>query len=140
MDNLTEFQQRAAAAAVMKMLQGKNFSICDLDAIAKTIGREQSLAGRDYAALRSLHCVDWADMGPELARITREKGALVHDDRADALAGLANHFKKQLTIDAETQLQVAQKKAFLQMVRDPLGYNRYKQQTGRRGPVLGRHR
>lgn len=73
MDNLTAFQQRAAAAAVMKMLQGKSFSICDLDAIAKTIGREQSLAGRDYAALRSLHCIDWADMGPELARMTREK-------------------------------------------------------------------
>lgn len=73
MQDMTEFQQRAAAAAVMKMLQGKHFSVCDLDAIAKTMGREQSLAGRDYSALRSLHCVDWADMGPELARMTREK-------------------------------------------------------------------
>lgn len=73
MQEMTEFQSRAAAAAVMKMLQGKHFSICDLQAVAKTMGREQHLAGRDYAALQSLHCVDWADMGPDLARMTREK-------------------------------------------------------------------
>ena len=73
MDGLTEFQQRACAVAVVKMLQGPHFSICDLDAIAKTMGRESSLAGRDYAALRSVHCVSWADMGPELATMTREK-------------------------------------------------------------------
>lgn len=73
MNDLTEFQQRACAVAVVKMLNGKGFSICDLDAIAKTMGREAALAGRDYAALRSVHCVDWADMGPELTRMTRDK-------------------------------------------------------------------
>lgn len=73
MQDLTEFQQRACAVAVVKMLHGKHFSICDLDTISKTMGREQAMAGRDYAALRGLHCVDWADMGPELARMTREK-------------------------------------------------------------------
>ena len=59
--------------AVVKMLSRKHFSICDLDAIGKTIGREQMMAGRDYSALRGLHCIDWADMGAELARMTREK-------------------------------------------------------------------
>lgn len=73
MSDLTEFQQRAASIAVVKMLGGKHFSICDLDAIAKTIGRESSLSGPDYNALRSIHCVDWGDMGPDLARLTREK-------------------------------------------------------------------
>lgn len=73
MNHLSEFQQRASAAAVVKMLHGKHFSICDLQAIAKTMGREQSLAGRDYAALQSLHCIDWVDMGPDLARMTIEK-------------------------------------------------------------------
>jgi hypothetical protein len=73
MNDLTEFQQRAAAVATVKMLSGKGFSICDLDAIAKTVGRESALAGRDYAALRAVHCVDWADMGPDLSRMVREK-------------------------------------------------------------------
>ena len=73
MNELTEFQQRACAMGVVKMLNGKNFSICDLDALAKTIGREQMMAGKDYAALRAVHCVDLADMGPELAGMVREK-------------------------------------------------------------------
>lgn len=70
---LTEFQQRATAVALVKMLSGKCFSICDLDAIARTVERTHVMAGRDYNALRGLHCVDWADMGPDLARMTREK-------------------------------------------------------------------
>jgi len=73
MNELTEFQQRACAMLVVKMLQGKRFSIYYLDAIAKTMGRESSLAGRDYAALRSVHCIEWSEMGPELARRAREK-------------------------------------------------------------------
>ena len=87
MNDLTEFQQRAAALAVVKMLNGKHFSVSDLDAVAKTIGREAQMAGKDYAALRGLHCVDWADMGPDLARMTRRfaLGAL------DELAELVQH-------------------------------------------------
>lgn len=73
MNELTEFQQRACSIAVVKMLQGTSFSICDLDAIAKTMGRQDAMGGQDYAALRSIHCVAWADMGPDLARMTREK-------------------------------------------------------------------
>lgn len=73
MNDMTDFQQRACAVAVVKMLQGKHFSISDLQAIAETIGRKDAMGGKDYAALRGLHCVDWGDMGPELARMTREK-------------------------------------------------------------------
>jgi hypothetical protein len=71
--DLTEFQQRACAVAVVKMLGGASFSICDLDAIAQTMGRKTHMASRDYHALRSVHCVAWEDMGPELTRLTREK-------------------------------------------------------------------
>ena len=73
MNELTEFQQRAAAVAVVKMLSGKSFSICDLDALAETMERKQQTAGKDYSALRGLHCVAWADMGPELTTMVREK-------------------------------------------------------------------
>lgn len=73
MDNLTEFQQRACAVGLVKLLSAKHFSICDLDALAKAMGRESSLAGKDYASLRAVHCVDWADMGPELTTMVREK-------------------------------------------------------------------
>ena len=73
MNDLTEFQQRAVAVAVEKMLTGRHFNICDLREIARTLGRENLLGGRDFSALSALHCVDWADMGPTLTRMTREK-------------------------------------------------------------------
>ena len=74
MDNLTEFQQRACAVGVVKMLSGTSFSICDLDALGKAMGRKSALAGKDYEALRSVHCVNWADMGPELTAMVRDSG------------------------------------------------------------------
>lgn len=70
---MTEFQQRAAAVALMKLFTNKHFSVSDLRAIAKTLGRDVHLAGRDMAALESLHCVDYADMGPKLVEMVREK-------------------------------------------------------------------
>lgn len=73
MEELTEFQMRACAVGLAKMINGKSFSICDLDALAKTMGRESAMSGKDYAALRSIHCVDWADMGEELTLMVREK-------------------------------------------------------------------
>ena len=73
MTDLSEFQQRASTVAIIKMLGEKNFSICDLDAIAITLDRKHCLVGKDYAALRGLHCVNWVDMGPELAQLAREK-------------------------------------------------------------------
>lgn len=73
MQDLSEFQQRACAIGVVKILNGKHFSICDLDALAKTMGRESAMAGKDYDALRVLHCVAWGDMGPELAAMVKEK-------------------------------------------------------------------
>ncbi len=68
---ITDFQALAASAAIFRMFREKHFSICKLDAIAATIDRKQHLAGRDYEALRALHCMDWADMGTDLAHQTR---------------------------------------------------------------------
>ena len=69
----TEFQQRAAALAIVKMLNHKHFDICTLDSIAKTLDVKGNMAGRDYDALRAVHCIDYADMGPELANMVRQK-------------------------------------------------------------------
>lgn len=73
MEQLSEFQQRACAAGLMKMLNGKHFSICDLDALAKATGRTAHMAGKDYASLQTLHCMNWADMGDELVWLTKQK-------------------------------------------------------------------
>lgn len=75
MSELSEFQQRAVVVTLVKMFTGKHFSICDLETLSDTLGRRSSLGGKDYSALRGLHCVDWGDMGPDLALMVRQKCA-----------------------------------------------------------------
>ncbi len=70
--DLTEFQQRAAAVALRKLLEGTTFYSSDLRTIAYLLGREGQCAGKDWEALSALHCVKYADMGQALARQTRE--------------------------------------------------------------------
>jgi len=71
MNDLTEFQQRAAAQAVVKLLQGDTFYTSDVRKLADLFGRQ--LGGKDWAAMEPLHCVKWGDMDPELRRMLREK-------------------------------------------------------------------
>jgi hypothetical protein len=71
MNELTSFQAQAANIALNKLLCGDNFYISDLDAIAKLIGAE--LGGKDYQAVRLLHCVKWAEMPHDIRQQAREK-------------------------------------------------------------------
>lgn len=71
----------------------------------------------------------------QLARLTREKGALGHDDRLDAVAGSCRHWTELLAIDKEKEMAKAQTEAYRKMMRDPLGdgsnlgLSRHKQHT-----------
>ena len=71
MDHLTEFQQRAAAHAVVKLLNGDNFYTSDVRRLAELLRRP--LGGPDWLAMEPLHCVKWGDMEPGLRRMLREK-------------------------------------------------------------------
>lgn len=71
MHDLTEFQQRAAAAAVAKLLNGDTFYTSDVRKLAELFGRQ--LGGKDWQAMEPLHCVKWGDMDADLRRMLREK-------------------------------------------------------------------
>jgi len=73
MNEPTEFHQRSAAVALVNLFSKTHFDICALQSIAKVLGKEARCAGRDFDALRAVHCVDWADMGTDLARMVKEK-------------------------------------------------------------------
>jgi len=60
----------------------------------------------------------------QLVRITRDRGALIHDDKLEALAGTARHWIQQLEVDEEKEKVKAQKKAYEETLRDPLGNGR----------------
>jgi hypothetical protein len=71
MNQLTEFQQHALSAGLVKMFVSKHFDICTLDSLAKLA--DVQTGGKDYQALRAVHCIDWGDMSPQLATQVREK-------------------------------------------------------------------
>lgn len=64
----------------------------------------------------------------QMARITRERGALLHDDRLDALAGACRRHVKSLGLDAESIQSKIAKDRYNQMISTKLG---------RGGPTLG---
>jgi len=66
----------------------------------------------------------------QLEKITRERGALFHDDRIDAVAGSVRKWVEDLQQDDEAAALAAQKAAYEEMMKNPLGNGR---------PVPGHH-
>ena len=61
----------------------------------------------------------------QLAKLTPERGALVHDDRADALEGAVRYWQKYLAVDQERLATQERERALKEMLDDPLGVKRY---------------
>lgn len=57
----------------------------------------------------------------QLAKLTRDRGSLIHDDRADALAGLVAHYGPALVVDQKKAVEASQKREHERMMRNPLG-------------------
>jgi len=57
----------------------------------------------------------------QMARITRDRNCLIHDDRLDALASAVRYFVLALQKDKDKALNKAKQDAYNQMVRNPLG-------------------
>lgn len=61
----------------------------------------------------------------QLAKITRDKGALIHDDRLDAVEGAVRYWVKTLAIDQESETRRLEAEKLAKFMADPLGHNRY---------------
>lgn len=57
----------------------------------------------------------------QLSKITRDRAALIHDDRLDALAGACNHFQQALAVDQRKAIEQAEKAEHEKFIRNPLG-------------------
>jgi hypothetical protein len=69
----TDFQQQACAVALQEMFTSSYFDVCVIQHVADTLNLRENLGGADYHALRTLHCVHWTTMGPDLTQQVREK-------------------------------------------------------------------
>lgn len=71
----------------------------------------------------------------QLSRITREKGALLHDDRLDVLAMAVSYWTEQMALDADLEMQHRRNAALEQSLREhmaaysPANVSRYRQPT-----------
>ena len=59
------FEQACIAQAVDELFKKKHFSICTVDAIGKMLGVNPEQSPK-YKFLSGLHCVDYADMRPDV--------------------------------------------------------------------------
>lgn len=76
----------------------------------------------------------------QLARITRDKNSLIHDDRLDALAGAVRYWVEALSKDDEKEKLRAKKAAYEAMMRNPLGDGRPMPGWGRQQQPTNRNR
>lgn len=60
----------------------------------------------------------------QLARITREKGALFHEDRLDALAGAIRPWAESVAADDEKAVMAAKQAEYRKLMSNPLGNGR----------------
>ena len=57
----------------------------------------------------------------QMQKITRDKDALIHDDRLDSLAGGVKVLMELMSVSADTAINRVQKERYEAMMRDPLG-------------------
>ena len=76
----------------------------------------------------------------QMARLTRDRGSLAHDDRLDALEGAVRHFVKQLAIDQEETIKRQEAARWAEWAKDPLQRNRYGSAPPRQASILNNYR
>ena len=76
----------------------------------------------------------------QLAKMTRARNALKHDDRADALEGAVRKWLAQIAIDQEKQIEKIENAKWKKWISDPLGHNRYRQSKTGSPNMLNKYR
>lgn len=70
----------------------------------------------------------------QIARLTRDKGSLIHDDRLDALAGACRYWVDALSLDAARVAAKVKNENYARLMSDPLGNGRKLHNSGYRTP------
>ena len=76
----------------------------------------------------------------QLTKLTRDRGALRHDDRLDAVEGAVRAWVKQLLIDQTEAVKKARDKEHAEWAADPFNKNRYDSKPTRGGSLFNKYR
>lgn len=69
----------------------------------------------------------------QMAKITRDRNCLTHDDRLDALEGAVRYWQAMLAIDQHKAVEAAKAKELQKFFDDPLGHKKFQPQSVKRG-------
>lgn len=90
------------------------------------IVNEDIIASDDKQAARQGHVNNQVfSLFFQLARLTAERGALVHDDRLDAVEGAVRYWQSLLAQDQQKAIEKAAIAEMQAWLKDPLQHNRY---------------
>ena len=87
---------------------------------------DEELIEKDWASVQKYPAERRASYSlfSQMEKITRDRGSLFHDDRIDALAGSVRNWVQDLSQDDEQAKYQAQRKAYEDMMANPLGNGR----------------
>jgi hypothetical protein len=75
----------------------------------------------------------------QLAKITKERGSLSHDDRLDAVEGAVRYWQAQLQQDQDKSVERQRAREYANLIKDPLNHQRYTAPSARKG-LFGKYR
>lgn len=103
-----------------------------IETLEPVIGRgslivHEDILEADFASIQAypLEKRDTYSFFFQLAKLTRDRNSLFHDDRIDALEGGVRHFQNALAVDQKKALEAAERRAHEEMMRNPRGVPEY---------------
>ncbi len=130
-DDLVTGQKEARIIRTLEPVMGRGSLIITEDAVRHDLETSALYA----PALRLTYSFFY-----QLAKISLNRNALVHDDRLDAVEGAVRHFTEALALDQKKQIASLAAKAHAEAIADPLGYHRYTNGPTQRASMLKRRR
>lgn len=128
-DDYVHGQKELRIIATLEPIIGRGSLIVNEDAVALDWETAQRYGARQALTYSFFY---------QLAKLTRERNALIHDDRLDAVEGGCRYWQQLLSQDQEQLRKAAERKSWLELTADPLGYNRYKSPLSGRANILSR--
>lgn len=99
------------------------------------LDEDRDTSAKHVASKRTLY-----SLFHQLSKITRDKNALFHDDRLDALEGAVRHWVAMLAINQTEAVERLAARAAMEAFKDPLGHQRYQAPTRRGGSLFNKFR
>ncbi len=130
-DDLVTGQKEARIINTLEPVMGRGSLIITEDAVRHDLETSSSHAPASRLTYSFFY---------QLAKISKTRNALVHDDRIDAVEGMVRHFTEALAADQQKQLAAIAAKAHAEAISDPLGYKRYTDGPTKRLSMLKRRR